>query len=275
MPQAQPALDPSRADRFTASMAPRLMAGDHAYIQRFFLRATGDPRYTPGDFEDSWLSAYGMAIEPVALEYYATKHGVEFTGRGEQVFHPTREFVSATLDARLKGRVVDVKATVDPTKSVDETVAFYTPQIIVQEECAGADGGDILIVRCGAEPMLCPVYIDPLYRDEVWAAIDRFWHCVETLTPPFPLQFPKLVPPEKWRKIDLDSDTDLPNWAEDMRTLLGVWSATESDFKAHEEIKVAIKKILPDDCGKLNYSGLVISRARNNAVSIKRAKERT
>jgi hypothetical protein len=271
-----PELDPTRFLRFTASLAPKLMQGDRDDLQQLFLRATGDPRYQRDPFDGSWLARYGMAIEPIALDYHAEKTGVDYVDRGVQVFHPTRDFVSATLDARkMPGNVVtNVKCIVDPRKTIDDALAYYTPQLIVEQECAQADDAALLVVKGGGEPQEVAVYIDEDYRALVWRSIDRFWHCVETLTPPVPLYFPRVVPPEKWRTIDLDNDEQAPNWCETMRQLLNEWSVTEPQARAHEAIKVEIKSIFPDDCGRLLAGPFTVVRARNNAVSIKLRKDR-
>jgi len=253
-------------------MAPLLMSGDPAALQRLFLRAIGDPRYVPDDFEDSWAAAYGMHIEPLALDWHAQKTGVALVDRGVQLFHPTRPFVSCTLDARRPSdnTVIDCKA-INAFRDLDDAVAYYTPQAVVQLECAHAAKAALLIVKGGGEPQELPVFIADDYRMLVWKTIDAFWECIETLTPPVPLNFPRIVAPEEFTRIDLDGDDygQLPNWAPEMRALLESFGETQATAKEHEEIKAAIKKLFPDDCGRLHYAGFAITRAKNNAVTIR------
>lgn len=269
-------LDPTRVSRVTASMAPWLMAGRKDIIQNYFLRGIGDPRYVDDGFSDSWAARYGRLVEPLALDYHQEKTGCQLVDRQKQFFHSTRDYVSATLDARKlpDNIVVDVKASIDPTKSVDDIVAFYTPQLIVQEECAEARGSALLVVHRGNAPIECPRPRIPAdYRAAIWHAIDEFNRCLETLTPPFALQFPRIVPPERWVSIDLDQSE--PNWAEEMRELLADWDSTEDAARAHAQVKEDIKALLPEDCGKLTSGKLIILRSRNNAVTIKHRKEET
>src|SRR5262249_40872038 len=122
----------------------------------------------------------------------------------------------------------------------------------------------------GSEPQECAVFIDAEYRELVWETVDRFWHCVETLTPPVPLYFPRVVAPEEFRRIDLDADDDQPNWANEMRELLATWEESEQSAKFHEATKAQIKELFPVDCGRLTYAHYTISRARNNAVTIRK-----
>lgn len=269
-----PTLDPTRKSRITASIVPILMEGDQAKLQELFLRLTGDQRYVEPDFEHMWAVQYGIHNEPFALQWHEKKTGQSLNRRGMQFFHPKRDYVSATLDAfrESDSTVIDVKCTVNPQENLMDIVRYYTPQMLVQLECAEADNASLLIMRCGAEPTEVPVFIDRDYAELVWNAVDNFYHCVLSFTPPIPLNFPRIVPPDKWRSIDLDKDD--VNWAGDMKILLGHFADTESVHKKHEEIKKAIKQLLPDDVGHLSCAlGNVllceIKRARNNAVTIK------
>ena len=105
------------------------------------------------------------------------------------------------------------------------------------------------------------------YEALVWLRVEQFHHCVETLTPPVPL--PTVVPPERWRSLDLDNVDPRPNWAGDMDELLAAWKHTVGPASEFEATKVAIKGLLPPDIGKLYSAGLVVARDRRNAVSIR------
>lgn len=263
-------LDPTRAERITASMAPALMSGNAEKLQNLFLRAIGDPRYEPDDFENSWAAAFGLHNEPFVLDWHAKKIGEPLIDRGTQYFHPTRKWVSATLDARRASDncVIDVKC-VNAWIDIDTVIAYYAPQMVIQQECAKSDKAALLIMKGNSEPQEWEMFIEDEYRAVMWQTIERFWECVETLTEPFPLHFPRVVPPEQWRRIDLDRDTDQPNWAEEMRDLLNAFGGTEEVAKTHETIKTKIKRIFPDDCGRLAYANFAITRAKNNAVTIR------
>jgi hypothetical protein len=267
-------LDPTRRERVTASMVPILMSGNETKITNLFLRCIGDDRYVDDGFSDSWPARYGMLIEPFALDYHQDKTGEPLIMRGEQLFHPQRPYVSCTLDAfRASTRTtIDCKA-VGAYRDTDEVISYYTPQCLVQQECAQADGAALLIVKGGTEPQEVPVYLDPYYRETVWTTVDKFWRCVETLTPPFALQFPRIVPPELWRRVDLDRDAEPPNWAAEMRLLLEQWSKTDEPARTHTETKERIKSLLPDDVGRVSAGEFLIVRSRNAAVTVKYRKE--
>lgn len=271
-------LDPTRYLRITASFLPWLMAGDHAKIQNHWLRAIGDPRaVVDDDFADSWLSIYGSTVEHIALDWHSKRTGHEITHRGAQLFHPDRAFFSSTLDGYVQERrlLVDCKA-INAYRDIGEAAAFYTPQMVGHLGCMPeAEGAALLFVKGGTEPQEVPVYITQGYVDLMWSTVDRYHECIETLTPPVPLHFPTVVPPERWRTIDLDDEfAELPNWSEEMRQLLAGFGETEPYAKAHEAAKAAIKNLFPDDVGRLTHADFIIKRAKNNSVTVARQKEK-
>jgi len=270
-----PKLDPTRIYRVTASNAPTIVSGKSADLQRLYLRMTGDPRYVDDRFGETWAARYGLTIEKLAKRWIQ-EHGYELRDMGKQYFHPERAWCSATIDCRVIRRhgvpcncALDVKA-INAFRDTEEAGNDYAAQLLVQKECAQTDETSLLIVRGGAQPFEFPIDIDEGYRAAVWAAIDQFWWCVENLVPPVPLRFPRIVPPSRWRRIDLDADTDQPNWAGDMRQLLDGWAATEESAKTFEQYKADIKSLFPDDCGRLTCGPYIVKRAMNNSVSIKR-----
>lgn len=260
-----------REGRITASFAPPLMAGDAAAIDNKWKELIGDPTFKPESLDDEWPVQFGSFIEPFAIDWHERKHQHALTRRGEVVIHPNRNFVSATLDAYRASdqTAIEVKAC-GAWRSLDEITAYYTPQCIVQRACIGCPYVSLLIVHGSAEPIEIPIHIDADYEATLWQRVDQFWDCVQNLRPP--IVFPPLVPPEQWKTIDLDRDETKPNWAPDMIEQLQQWDSTRDAAKGNEAAREEIKTLLPDDVGKLIFSGLVVSRARNRAVTIKRAR---
>ena len=260
-------------------MAPWLMSGSQDVIQRMWLRAIGDPRYVPDEFERTWPARFGQTVEKLAQDWIQ-EHGYVLTDIGTQVFHSERSYVSATLDARVVSRhgapcncVQDTKC-INAFRETDEAIGFYTPQCIVQRACARAETASLLIVKGGGEPQEFDVYIDSHYEQEVWRTIDAFWACIETLTPPFPLEFPRLIAPSQWRKIDLDHDTDLPNWTDEMRELLSAWGLTRETAQTHEKIKQNIRELIPDDVGQVLCNSYSVKRDRRLALTVRLRKQK-
>jgi hypothetical protein len=261
-----PPLNPLRAEKITASFLNALMAGDNTAILNKWRELVGDPTYQPDDLTDSWPAQLGLYLEPFVIAWHERKTSRALTRRGEFVQHPDLPYISCTLDAWREddATALDVKVT-GSWMILDEVIARYTPQMICQVRCTGAAAGALLIVHGGAEPREFAVDIDPGFEALLWQRAAQFWRCVETFTPPVPL--PRLVPPEKWRSVDLDRET--PNWRAEMVAALEIWRETKTQAARFEDAKLVVKDLLPDDVGRCDYAGLSVRRARNNAVTIR------
>jgi predicted phage-related endonuclease len=263
----------AREGKITASFLPQLMAGsDEAAIHDKWLELIGDPDWKPQDFSDNWPVQFGQFIEEFALNWHERKTQRELTRRGEVVNHPTRPYVAATLDAfrPFDNCVLDCKGS-GAWRPLDEIQAYYTPQLVVQRACVGAERAALVVVHGSAEPIELEIHIDPDYEAAVWERVDQFWQCVQDLRAPVAL--PTITPPDKWRAInlDLESDDSKANWAQAIKPHLEAFTQHYESAALYEEAKSEIKILLPEDCRKLTYQSVTITRARNRAVTIKRA----
>jgi len=256
-----------------ASFVPALIAGNEKRITEQWLVCVGET--VVADLSDVWDVQRGVALEPAILDWHQRKSGHAITRRGESVTHPARPYVSATLDGMQEGLslVIDAKAP-GRWRKVPDVLAYYTPQMVVQRACVGAEAAALLVSSGGDEPELHTLEWTAEYEAQVWERIDWFWSCVETFThpaPPAPIAPP--VPQEKWRTLNFNSMREhgepMPNWAGAMQTHLTGWADTEAAAKANKNAAKNVKDLLPDDVGKLIWSDIVVSRAKNNAVHIK------
>src|SRR4051812_23031380 len=119
----------AREGRVTASFMPALVAGDEARILNEWRRLIGDPSYVPENVADNWPVQLGSYLEPFILDWQERRTGIPLIRRGEVVVHPTRAWLSCTLDAwRAHDRtVVDAKVS-SGFRALDEIVRYYTPQ---------------------------------------------------------------------------------------------------------------------------------------------------
>jgi hypothetical protein len=259
-----------RKGRVPASFIPALMAGDGPRILNEFYRIVGSSEYVPEDLSNRWDVYRGEFSEQPILNWHERKTA-PITRRGEQFDHPTLTYVICTLDGYREADdcVLDVKAT-NGFQPLDEFNATYAGQLLIQREALGCAKAALLIEHGAAEPVELPLFVDDEFSARVHQRIEAFWQCCETLTPPVHFDRKRIVPPEQWRTIDLDAEGDKPNWAGAIEPLLVVWLETEESHRTCEETKASIKRLLPDDVGKLFGGGVSISRNRAGAVSIKR-----
>jgi predicted phage-related endonuclease len=253
-----------REGKITASFLPSLMAGDVTKIINEWRRIIGDPNYVPDDLSIIWAVEFGSYIEPFALDWHQKKVG-PLTRRGEFVLHPERPYFGSTLDAfRASDKtVIDCKAP-GAFRKLDEVVAYYTPQMVGQRACVGADKAALLIVHGGAEPVEYPIAWEANYERELW---DRVWHfqaCVENLVPP--AEMPAVAAPVAAVKTyDMTGNN---NWGSAAAT----WLETKEHAQAFKSAEKTIKDAVPHDAVKCTGHHIVVSRNKAGSLSIKEAK---
>jgi len=264
----------AREGKITASFVPVLMFGNERpdgdrKIYNEWLKLIGDPSYAPENLDDNWPVQWGSYGEPFIIKWHERTTGHPLTRRGEVVTHPHRPYVSCTLDCfrAFDSTVLDCKVS-GSFIPLDDILAYYTPQLIVQRACVQCEHAGLLLVHGSAAPHEYDLVIDADYEQVVWKRVDQFWQCVLDLKPP--VSFPRVVPPSEWISVDLDSDAARFNWAPEMIELLTTWEEHHDGAKTFEKCRDDIKKLLPNDVGKLSWGSVCISRNRANAVSIKR-----
>lgn len=259
-----------RENKITASFLPALMKGDDAAIYNKWLELIGDPKWVPEDLSENWQVLVGEILEEPAIKWHERKTGQALTRRGEVVVHPRRPYFCCTLDCFREAdqSVIDAKAC-GSFMDVDTIIKYYTPQLVGQKGCTTASRAAILLCHGFADPRELELEITPEYEALVWKRVDAFQQCVEHLTPPVPM--PEVVPPEKWRTVNLDSaaDFDAHNWSADMLLAFGDWLANKDAAKRFEESKETVKALLPADVGTVLGGGCVVKRDRRNAVTIR------
>jgi hypothetical protein len=248
-----------------ASFVPALMAGDEERIMRQFQIVMGEAQEE--DLSHVWDVQRGVALEPAILDWHQRKSGYAITRRGESVTHPTRPYVSATLDGMQTALslIIDAKAP-GRWRKVPDVVAYYTPQMVVQKACVGVEAAALLVSSGGDEPELHILEWTPEYEAAVWERIDWFWSCVQRFTPPFavaPIAAP--VPVDQWRTVDMTASNE---WGD----AAGSWLLHAASAKAFEAAAKAIKGMVETDVGTATGHGITVTRAKNGALTIKAAK---
>lgn len=252
-----------------ASDANVILSGDAAKVHALWQVKRGDAE--PEDLSDVLAVQMGTWTEELNLYWYARQTGHVVAGRRSKLVHPTAPYVRATLDGRTvlpSGQRVIVEAKhVGPfSYSKEKTAERYAPQLAVQMACAGAEIAHLSIFSGNSVWELAAVERDPLYEDQVMAALAVFWRHVKDGTPPVDLPAPKvLYPVELLRKVDLSTNN--------------AWVASEEDYLANEQAaslfesaKATLKGLVEDDVGEAKGRRLKVSRSKNGALRFSRVK---
>lgn len=252
-----------REDKVTASFIPNLMAGKAEEIGREWQRLTGHPDYVPLDLADKWAPMFGSYVEPFAIDWHERKTGLPLTRRQEWVLNPTRDYVGSTIDCwrEFDDMVIDCKCPLRWSK-LENTLSFYPGQLVVQRDCTNARRAALLIVHGGDEPEEHEVQWDEDYEGEVWGRIDWFWQRVQTLQPPCAIPGVKAPIINAARVVDMNGNN---SWADFAAT----WLRNRDQMKAWKCADAGLKELMEADVSRAFGHGIVASRAKTGAVTIR------
>lgn len=252
----------ARDGKVTASFLPALMEADQDRIMAEWRRLVGDPEYAEPDFSADWAVQFGSFIETFALDWHQRATRLPITRRGEVVVRPGRPHVSCTLDGwrEADNVVIDCKA-VGPWRKLPDVIAHYTPQMVVQRACLDAAGAVLLIVHGGQEPAEHLVTWTAEYEAAVWTRVEWFWECVQDLVAPFEVA-PIIAPPPAIKEADMSASN---LWCDAAAT----WLESAGAARAFAEAAQSIKALIEPDVKRAFGAGIVVSRAKNGALTIK------
>jgi hypothetical protein len=217
----------------------------------------------------------GEVTEPLHLEWYRRKTGRSLSRQGEVVIAPRADWAACTLDAWDDGMGCPVEVKhVGGREPREGVITRYQPQLHWQMLVTGARKVMLSLIEGANEPVLEEIGFDEAYGVELWHRAEFFMECVATLTLPVRLPAARLpTPHDKRRRIDLDrlkaEGKPWPNWAASLEPELKVWRETHEAAKTHGQAVKRVKDILPENVGVLRANGVIVTRARNGAVSIR------
>jgi predicted phage-related endonuclease len=208
---------------------------------------------------------YGTYLEPLIIDWHQAMTGQPLIYRGRSCTHPTRSYVGCTLDCyrEIDRCTIDAKAT-GKWRKIEDVLSFYPAQLIVQKACIGAEKAALLVVHGGDEPVEYEVTWDADYEQEVWDRIDWFWGCVQNLVRPAALPAARVSQPAV-RVVDMSQSN---SWSE----FAGIWLRTRDPAKLCAEAARNLKELVEDDVVKAHGHGVVVSRSKAGALSIKEAR---
>ena len=117
------------------------------------------------------------------------------------------------------------------------------------------------VITGGGKWVEIKVHADPLYQHLIVTAERKFWGCVETGETPtlFGVE-PSKPRIEAVRIVDMTSSNA---WAE----FAAVFSRTQSAHLEHEQAKVELKNLVPEDAQQAVGHGLRAKRSKSGAIS--------
>ena len=263
-------LSPERKGIVTASLAPKIVHGTDDEHYQLWLELTGQAE--PPDLSGVFAVQWGKHNEQFILDWTERTTQCEITERQRWCRHPRlplgatidgyRPFDGAVVEAKVLGPFLEARTNTGRPGFLD----YYAPQVIVQMYCRPADRGYLCVQQGNSAPQLYEVERDRDYEMEIMQRIELFSAHVRNRTAPSSPP-PAPTPPEHWRSVDLAAESD-ENWVHEIKTHLGNWRNTLPYARIHEQSKINVKAMLPDDVGRATLDTIVIRRSRAGSVTI-------
>jgi predicted phage-related endonuclease len=181
----------------------------------------------------------------------------------QQVFHPTKRWMAATLDGKVEGTgaVFEAKFALPWTFSEEAAAEKHMAQLQHNMWVVAARSAVLSIITGGGKWVEMTIPADPLYQHLLLTAEKKFWRCVETGEPPhlFGVEPPR---PRVGavRIVDMSASN---SWAEFAAT----YRRTRPAYQEHKGAKADLKKLVPEDAREAIGHGIRAKRSKSGAVS--------
>jgi predicted phage-related endonuclease len=238
-----------------------IMGDDEAALVRLWREKRGE--IEPQDLSGNLIVQLGLATEDLNRRWYEANTGQVIIDIQRHVRHPAVRWMAATLDGRIQGSdaVFEAKFMLPWSFSEEAALAKHTPQLQHNMWIVAARTASLSVITGGGKWVEIVAHADPLYQHLIFTAERKFWRCVETGEPP---QLFGAEPPkpriEAIRIVDMSSSNA---WAE----FSAVFCRTRAAHLEHEQAKVELKGLMPEDTKEAIGHGVRAKRSKSGAVS--------
>ena len=253
--------DSSIRRSFIGGSDARVIVGDdEGALLRLWREKRGEAQ--PEDLSGNLPVQLGLVTENLNRKWYQAQTGKIVTDVQMWRRHPTLRWMAATLDGRVDGNEVFEAKFMLPWQFSEEAAAEkHAPQLQHNMFVVAARNAVLSIITGGGKWVEIKVHADPLYQHLIVTAERKFWRCVENGEPPTLFAF---EPPK--RRIEAVRIVDMTSsnaWAE----LAAVFSRTHAAHLEHEQAKIELKGLVPEDAQQAIGHGVRAKRSKSGAVS--------
>jgi len=251
----------SRRHFIGGSDARIIMGSDEAALRRLWQEKRGE--LAPEDLSGNLLVQLGAVTEDLNRNWYEANTGQVITDVQKHVCHPTIHWMAATMDGRVwgSGAVFEAKFMLPWSFSEEAAAAKYMPQLQHNMWVVTARTAVLSVITGGGQWVEITTAADPLYQHLIVTAERKFWRCVESGEPPrlFGVEPPK----PRVAAVRIVDMTSSNAWAE----FAGLFSTTRSAHLQHEQAKVELKSLMPENAKEATGHGVRAKRSKSGAVS--------
>jgi predicted phage-related endonuclease len=238
-----------------------IMGTDGEALLRLWREKRGEAE--PPDYSDNLLVQLGVTTEPLNRRWFEKTTGQAIKDVQSWVRHPVVRWMAATLDGVVEGTgaVFEAKFMLPWSFSEETAAEKHMPQLQHNMWVSNATEAVLSIVTGGGKWVEIKVSADPLYQHLLLTAEKKFWRCVQTGEPPslFGVEPPR-ARIAAMRTVDMSASNA---WAE----LANVFCRTRAAHLEHENAKVELKGLMPEDAKEAIGHGIRAKRSKSGAVS--------
>jgi predicted phage-related endonuclease len=252
------------ADRrsFIGGSDARIIMGDNeAALLRLWREKRGEEESE--DLSDNLIVQLGVVTEALNRHWYERITRQAVTDVQRRIRHPVNRWMGATLDGMVEalGAVFEAKFMLPWSFSEEAAAEKHMAQLQHNMWVTNARTAVLSIISGGGKWVELTIPADALYQHLLLTAERKFWRCVESGEPPrlFLVDAPR-PRMAAVRIVDMSSSNA---WAE----FAAVFRSTRSAFLHHENAKVELKGLLPEDAKEAFGHGIRAKRSKSGAVS--------
>ncbi len=243
------------------SDARTIMGNDEIALFRLWREKRGEVE--PEDLSGNLIVLLGVVTEHLNRHWYERNTGHAIRDIQRRVIHPVIKWMAATLDGVVEttGAVFEAKFMLPWSFTEEGAAEKYMAQLQHNMWVTNATTAVLSVITGGGKWVEITVAADSLYQHLLLTAEKKFWRCVESGEPPR-LFFAEPPRPriEAVRVVDMSSSNA---WAE----FAAVFRQTRTAFLQHENAKVELKSLMPEDAKEANGHGIRAKRSKSGAIS--------
>jgi predicted phage-related endonuclease len=248
--------------RFIGGSDARIIMGeDENALLRLWREKRGEVE--PEDLSGNLIVQLGVVTEHLNRLWYERNTGHAIKDAQRQVKHPVIKWMAATLDGVVEptGAVFEAKFMLPWSFSEEGAAEKHMAQLQHNMWVTNVTTAVLSVITGGGKWVEITVSADSLYQHLLLTAEKKFWRCVESGDPPR-LFFAEPPRPriEAIRVVDMSSSNA---WAE----FAAVFRQTRTAFLQHENAKVELKSLTPEDAKEAIGHGIRAKRSKSGAIS--------
>ena len=238
-----------------------IMGNDEAALLRLWREKRGE--VGPEDLSGNLIVQLGVVTEDLNRRWFEANTGQVITDVQKLVRHPTVRWMAATLDGRVEGTgaVFEAKFMLPWTFSEEAAAEKHMAQLQHNMWVVAARSAVLSVITGGGKWVEIKAHADPLYQHLIFTAERKFWRCVENGE--LPRLFGVEPPKPRIEAIRIVDMTASNAWAE----FAAVFSRTRDAHVEHEQAKVELKSLMPEDAKEATGHGIRAKRSKSGAVS--------